>query len=161
MVESESNSPVAVALAGFAPGVAHVLAWDTSHTVAFVVLDVGPPEYCYAYAVWLEKRNGEWEEGSSGNAAGGWAPTDPNEQSGMVVIWDELPKEADLVRVEFASTSRDVQAENGMFLATWKGVPRPDDAVWPRAIAFRARGKWRPFADAHRMISLLNRGDAT
>lgn len=160
MVESKSNSPVAVALAGFAPGVARVLAWDASDTLAFVVLDVGPPEYCYAYAVWLEKRGRDWEEGSSGNAAGGWMPN-PGEESGMVVVWEELPEETDLVRVEFAGSVREVEAQNGIFLATWKGVPRPDDAVWPRAIAFRARGKWRPFAEAYPLLSLLNRGHAT
>jgi hypothetical protein len=144
MTSFESNSPATIALAGFPPGVARLVGWDATDGVAFVLLDVGPPEYRYAYAVWLEEINGRWEETHSGNADGGWRAAPRDGTLGMLVDWDEVSPDADLVRIKFGSETRDVTVHDGIYLTTWKEIPDPSDTGFPEEVAIRVRGEWGP-----------------
>lgn len=127
-------------MAGLPPAHCRVVASASEGADGFVVLDTGPPEYRYLYAVSVERQDGGWAEGSSGNAVG-WTATDRDRELGTLAAWDEAPADADRVRVAFGGEVREAPVANGVYLVAWWRVPCPADD-WPRAVAFRVGDAW-------------------
>ncbi|MGH7489732.1 MAG: hypothetical protein ACREMS_07395 [Gemmatimonadaceae bacterium] len=141
MASPSFDSPQAAALAGFPEGAARVLATRANGENAYVLLDTRPNGPRYVYGIECMRAGHGWVEGSSSNAASGWMITHRDSGLGMVVIWDDAPVAADLVRVALGSDIHEEPVENGVFLSAWWRIPCPEN-VRPGAIAFRVSGRW-------------------
>ena len=93
-------TPEAAMMEGYPPGGCRVLAVAVDGKDGFVVLDTGPAGRRYLYGGTVERVEGGWRPGIDGNGgAVGWTHTGPEEDVGVVAVWDEAPAGADMVRV--------------------------------------------------------------
>ena len=136
-------TPEAAMMEGYPPGGCRVLAVAVDGKDGFVVLDTGPAGRRYLYGGTVERVEGGWRPGIDGNGgAVGWTHTGPEDDIGVVAVWDEAPAGADMVRVAWRGRVHEAPVTDGVFLLTWFREPCPEDRDWPTVIAFRVGGRW-------------------
>ena len=136
-------TPEAAMMVGYPPGVCRVLAVAVEGRDGFVVLDTGPAGRPYLYGGTVERVEGGWVGGSDGNGGAiGWTHTGPEEDIGVLAVWDEAPPDADMVRVAWRGKLHEAPVRNGAFLLTWFREPYPGDDSWPTVVEFRVNGRW-------------------
>jgi hypothetical protein len=107
---------------------------------AYVLLDTGSDGRPYLYGVNCSKRDGRWEEGSSSNGPG-WSQVGRDDLLGTLVVWDQAPPGAEIVRVRFEGQAIEEPVQNGVYLAVWWRTRCPEES-WPRVDAFRVGDTW-------------------
>jgi hypothetical protein len=137
------HSPESAAASTFPPQCCRVIGARASGDYAYVLLDTGSIEYPYLYGVNCQRRNGRWFEGSDGNSPS-WA-RNRDSDVGTQSFWGQAPVGADMVKIEFDGTVIEEPVTNGAYLAVWWNVPYSHG--WPRLVAIRIAGRWRPSPD--------------
>jgi hypothetical protein len=129
-------------MSGFPADHCRVLTSVVKGNAAFVVLDTGSAENRYLYAGTAERIAGGWIDGVSSNGpSAGWTRTGREGDRGIAYIYDEAPSGADRVQAALGDDVREVPVLNGVYLATWWGVPASEEAT-PGLVAFRVAGAW-------------------
>src|SRR5262245_58436811 len=132
------ETPEAAAMAGFPPSNCRVVASDVNGDHAYVLLDVGSPGQPYLYGSNCVRSGAEWIEANSGNG-GGWSLTDEQTGLGTWCVWDDVPPDADLVRVEFDGRVSEHPVRDGFYFVVWWNQPI---TIEPAVMAIRVRGEW-------------------
>jgi len=132
------HSPEAAAMVGFPEKYCRVVATRAEGNDAYVLLNTGPAGRPYLYGVNCRRKDGVWDEVSSGNG-GGWSLTDQETGLGTWSLWDDAPPGADMVRVQFAGQVSEHRIIEGFYLVVWWRQPVD---VAPRVTAVRFKGEW-------------------
>jgi hypothetical protein len=136
-------TPEDAVLAAFPGTPCIVVAQAVGDDAAYAVVDVGQPGHPYLYEVSVEREEGGWVEGSSGNGPG-WTLTDRERDLGTATVWGEAPAGTTRVRGSYMGDIREAPVPRGVYLLAWWRVPSPSDNVYPRVDAFQIGGKWVP-----------------
>ena len=123
--------------ATFPPDYCRLVAVREHGDNAIALFDTRPSGHPYLYEVHYDRTDGEWSEGSSGNA-GGWHRLDSDTEVGVVTRWGEAPTGAEAVRGDLEGRLLEEPVENGIYLLAWWGVPSGHPAV----THFRMAGRW-------------------
>ena len=124
---------------GFPPQYCRVIASRIQGDEAYVLLNTRLTEQAYLYGVNCQRENGTWFERGSSNASG-WYQTDHDPDLGTLSLWDDAPRDADRVRIEFDGHTLEEPVVDRAYLVVWWRVPQPRE--WPVARAFRIDGRW-------------------
>jgi hypothetical protein len=137
------RTPEEAVLAGFPGTPCVVVAKAVGDDAAYAVVDVGQPGRPYLYGVSVEREEGGWVEGSSGNGPG-WTLTDREGALGTATVWGEAPEGTTRVRASHRGDVREAPVSRGVYLVAWWRVPDPSDDDHPRVEAFQIDGRWVP-----------------
>jgi len=131
------------------PEEAALLAWRPCRVVAsaingddaFVLFDTGPDGRPDLNGTCCHRSHGQWF-GTSSSGSSGWSPRGPDSRIGILAFFDEAPKRAEAVRVEFNGALREVPVTAGAYLTVWWDITCPSLEAWPRVAAARIGGEW-------------------
>lgn len=130
-------------MSGFPAAHCRVVACETSGDDAYVLLDTGSPGRPYLYGETCYRKDGQWSGGASGNGPG-WSPSSDDPDVGALTFWGDAPASVDMIRVEFDGELVETPVRDGIyFLIKWR-VPCPSSMDWPRIVAVRDSGEWKP-----------------
>lgn len=131
-------TPEDAALAGSQPAHCRIVAVARDGADAYVLLDTGSPGRAYLYGVVCRNDGDGWQEMMSSNG-GGWSLTDEKTGLGVHTLWDEVPADADQVRIEFRGESSEHPIAGGLYFFAWFNQPIGAER---RVAAIRVAGQW-------------------
>lgn len=120
-------------MAGFPPHHVRVVASRIDGDDAYVLLDTSSSDQPYLYGVNCLRETSGWREGSSGNG-GGWSLSDEKHNLGTWALWDDAPRGADFIRVEFDGVTSEHAVHDGLYFVVF--FRRPSRPA-PRITGFR------------------------
>jgi hypothetical protein len=114
----QHQTPEEAAMVGFPPQYVRVVATRIDGDDAYVLLDTGPRNQPYLYGVNCKRGPTGWREMSSGNG-GSWSLSDEEHSLGTWALWDDAPRGAGRIEVEFEGETTEHPVADGFYLVVF------------------------------------------